>query len=210
MTMNAIAIGFLEIKAHTPSGVSRLEKLACLTEALQALRKGRTFSPSTPLELPPAQMNALLSSLFAGREERTNELLKRYRSGRTAAENVFAIVKAAFISCRAAGFSEPEHAAAMMGVIEAMLRSGQPVVLGFLSGAIKIQNMLKVTRGIDPDLSDWVMVNWLQALADALQLATGREARVVMAADGYLFARDLGLDPREEDLFLQTLQADRL
>lgn len=206
MTMNAN--GSLKIKAHTPSGVSRIENLECLPEAHRAVHQGRVFAPPEPRELPPSQMEALMSSLFAGREERTNELLKRYRPGRTAAENVFAIVKAASISCRATGFAEPDAAAAMMATIEAMLWSGQPVTLGFLSGAIKIQNMLKVPRGIDPDLPDWVMVNQLQALADAIRLATGREAGVVMAADGYLFAGDLGLDPRQADLFLETLQDD--
>jgi hypothetical protein len=96
----------------------------------------------------------------------------------------------------------------MKAVIDATLRTEKDITLGFLSGAIKIQNMLKVLRGIDPDAADWIMVNHLQALADALGAVTGRPAKIVMAADGYLFARDLGLDPRQADLFLHTLQDD--
>jgi hypothetical protein len=200
------------------SGASRLEKLFCLADALTALRNGKSFGPPNVELLLPAEVQETLAGLLTIRDDQTRALLKKAKPGAPKAERALSIIKEASLARdydpgnnrHGTGFNRPDVVAGLTMKMDAMLLLDQPLTLAMITGGTKVQNPLKVGQGIGPDLADWVAVNHLQALADALRKATGHPAKIVLVADGPLHSGDAGLDARLADLFVQQLRRDAI
>ncbi|AWM39147.1 hypothetical protein GobsT_25730 [Gemmata obscuriglobus] len=189
------------------SDASRLDKLSILPEACKQIEAGRTFPPPPMTVLTPDALQSLTLELRQGREHWKDELLKKCKPDLSPAENALAVLKAASLSVKATLFDDLGVRTGLLDKINGML-SHKQFTVAMITGGVKIGNELKTGRTLTPDLADWTSVNVLQGVADALTEVTDVPTRLVLVADGHLHSADAGLDARQADLFLETLQDD--
>jgi hypothetical protein len=188
-------------------GSSDIKKLEILPEAHRAVAEGRIFAPPVPVPLTPGQLDDLLNQFRQKRHEDSAQLMKKCKAGKTIDENLTAILKAASISTGQTRFNGADVQAGIQHKFSAMRAAGQ-ITLASITGGCKVANPLKTGQGLTPDLADWMALNTLQSVADAMMEIAGVQVTFVQLADGPLHTADASLDSHQAELFLQMLRDD--
>lgn len=179
-----------------------------LQAALDRVLQGQSLCRPPVRIADPAEVDSIRADLLQEKERLVERSLRAAAHAPTPATRILAILRAGSMSRGLTGWDDPTRMAVPVERLERLVQRRATLPLALLLGGEKANNVLKTGDVILPDVTEWMAVIHLAAMAEAIGRTWDPGAVVLAIPDAPLHTADLAVPWSEAREHMNAMRRD--